>query len=141
MKKVFLTFSLSVCALILFACQSQEKEMTLLDDISSISISKSYGYGGINENFFVTIDKSELISKLEDVLNGAEGKKQKIDVSKEKPDYDILVNYKSRETHGLHLVLGDTGEKSRVMYVGHEQNGFDISPEGTEVLKKLMDKQ
>lgn len=141
MKKVLLTFSLSVCALILFACQSEDKEMTLLNNISSISISKSDGYGGINENYFVRIDKSELISKFEEALNGSESKKQKINVSKEKPDYDILIRYENGGTHGLHILLGDTEEKSRVMYVGHEQNGFEISPESTESLKSLLDKQ
>lgn len=139
MKKIILSLTLSLCALILFACQSQEKEMTMLDDISSISISKSNGYGGINENYIETIDKDTIISRFEETFKNAEGRKQKVDVDTEKPDYDILIRYKNGETHGLHLVLGKTGEKSRVMYFGHENNGFDISPEGTEVLKGVLD--
>lgn len=138
MKKIILLLTLSFCALLLFACQSQNKQMTMLDDISSISIFESDGYGGINENFVTTIDKDTIISRFEEAFKDAEGRKQKVDVDTEKPDYDILIRYENGETHGLHLVLGNTGEKSRVMYVGHENNGFDISPEGTKGLRGVL---
>ncbi|MFD2923147.1 hypothetical protein ACFS6F_05205, partial [Halobacillus naozhouensis] len=48
---------------------------------------------------------------------------------------------KHSNTHGLNLVLGKTGEKSRVMYVGHENNGFDISPKDTKILRGMLDNQ
>ena len=38
----------------------------MLDDISSITISKSSGYGGINENYIATIDKDAIISRFEE---------------------------------------------------------------------------
>lgn len=139
MKKILLSLTLFFCALLLFACQSQDKEMTMLDDISSISLSKSVGYGGINENYIAKVDKYTFISRFEKVFKNAEGKKQKVNVNNEKPDYDILIRYENGETHGLHLVLGDTGEKSRVMYVGHENNCFDISPKDTKVLRDILD--
>lgn len=145
---MFLSLSLSFCALLLFACQSQEEEMTLLDNISSISISESDGYGGVKENYFMTIDEDAILSKFEEVFKKAEGRKQKaesrkqkVDVVKEKPDYDILVRYKNSETHLLNLVLGNTGEKSRVMYVGHENTGFDLSAQDTDVLRGILDNQ
>lgn len=138
---MFLSLSLSFCALLLFACQSQEEEITLLDNISSISISESDGYGGVKENYFMTIDEDAILSKFEEVFKKAEGRKQKVDVVKEKPDYDILVRYKNSETHLLNLVLGDTGEKSRVMYVGHENTGFDLSAQDTDVLRGILDNQ
>ncbi|MYL58245.1 hypothetical protein GLW20_12085 [Virgibacillus halodenitrificans] len=141
MKKILLSFTLFFCALFLFACQSQEKQMTMLDGISSISVSESDGYGGINENYVTTIDKDTIISRFEEIFKNAEGKKQKVDVGTEKPDYDILIRYENGETHGLHLVLGNTREESRVMYVGHENNVFDISPEGTKVLRGVLDNQ
>src|SRR5690625_286169 len=106
--------------------------MTLLDKITSISISESDGYGGINEKYFLKIDEEANISKIEEVLQNAEGKRQKIDVAKDRPDYDLLIRYENGETHLLHLVLGNTGEKSRIMYIGHENNGFDILHEDTK---------
>ncbi|WP_240378196.1 hypothetical protein [Bacillus piscicola] len=141
MKKILLLLLLSFCALLLFACQSQEEKMTLIDNVSSISISKSDAYGGLNENYFTTIDEDAIISRFEEIVKNAEGRKQKVDVDKEKPDYDILVRYKNGETHGLHLVLGNTGEKSRIMYIGHELNGFDISPKDTNYLRDMLEGQ
>ncbi len=112
LKKILFILLLSFCTLLLFACQSQEKEMMMLDDISSISISKSSGYGGINENYIATIDNDTTISRFKEALKDAEGREQKVNVDTEKPDYDILIRYENGETHGLHLVLGNTGEKS-----------------------------
>lgn len=141
MKKIILSLTLSFCGLLLFACQTQDKEMTMLDDISSVSIAESDGYGGINENYITTIDKDTIISIFEKAFENAEGRKQKVDVNTEKPDYDILIHYENGETNGLHLVLGNTGEMSRVMYVGHENNGFDISPESTKEIRGVLDNQ
>lgn len=141
MKRIFVLLTLSFYMFLLFACQSQDKEMTLLDNISSVSISESDGYGGMNENYFKTIDKDAFILEFESVLKNAKGKKQKVNVDKEKPDFDLLIRYENGETHGLHLVLGNTGETSRIMYIGHEDNGFDIYSEDTKVLKEMLDNQ
>jgi len=139
LKKFLLPLLLSFCVMLLFGCQ--EKEMTLLDDISSISISKSYGYGGVNGNYFTVIDQDTLTSKLQRVLKNAEGKRKRVNVEKEKPDYDIVIDYKNGETHLLNLILGNEGEKSRVMYVGHENNGFDIPSEDTKILREIIKNQ
>lgn len=115
--------------------------MTLLDNISSVSIAESDGYGRVNDNYFATIDKGALTLEFQKVLKNAEGKKQKVHITKEKPDYDIVIDYENDGTHLLHLVLGGKGEKSRVMYVGNENNGFDITPEDTEVLSEMLENQ
>lgn len=139
MKRILLLITLSFCTLLLFACQAEE--MTVLDNVSFISISDSDGYGGINEVSSKTIDSDVQILQFESILKNAKGRKQKVGVVKEKPDYDIVVHYENDGTHLLHLVLGGIGEKSRVMYVGYEDNGFDISPEDTKVLKDILENQ
>ena len=60
MKKFLLFFPLAFCSFAFIACQSQMDEMTLLDGGSDISISKSKGYGGLNEDYFVTIHRAEV---------------------------------------------------------------------------------
>lgn len=115
--------------------------MTLLDDISSISISKSNGYGGINDDYLTTIEQDTLIEKFKKIIKNAEGKRKKVNVKNEKPDYDIVVDYGNDETHLLHLVLGNEGENSRVMYMGNEMNGFDISSKDTEVLRGILESE
>src|SRR5690625_6581332 len=104
-------------------------------------MSESDGYGGINEKYFLKIDEEANISKIEEVLQNAEGKRQKIDVAKERPDYNLLIRYQNGETHLLHLVLGNTGEKSRILYIGHEINGFNISYDDTKTLMGILENQ
>jgi hypothetical protein len=139
LKKLFLLLFLSFFTLTSFACQSQSEEMKLLGNISEISISKSNGYGGLNENYFVSINQAEAIVGFEEVLKNARGKNQDVDVTNGKPDYDILIRYENGDTHGLHLILGNTGAESIVMYIGHENIGYFISPEETNKIRKLLD--
>jgi len=110
--------------------------MTLLDTITEISISKSGGYGGINENYFSSFSDLEITSAFEEIMKSAKIKDEK--VNEEKPDYDILVNYENGDTHLLHLILGDKGENSVLMYVGHESNTYFVSPDATLELRKLL---
>jgi len=77
----------------------------------------------------------------EEVLKKARRKNQNVDVDNGKPDYDILIRYENEDTHGLHLILGNTGEESIVMYIGHENIGYIISPEETNKIRKLLDVQ
>ncbi|UCZ54914.1 hypothetical protein LGQ02_09285 [Bacillus shivajii] len=94
-----------------------------------------------NESFFVSINQAEVISDFEEILKNAKGINSNVDVTNEKPDYDILVRSKNGETNGLHLILGNQGEESLVMYIGHEQYGFSTTAEHTNKLKKIISVQ
>ena len=122
--------------LLLIGCQSSKEEMTLFDNITKVSISKSEGYGGLNENYFASLNKKEMISSFEEVMKSA--KRKNVDVNKEKPDYDILVQYEDGNTHGLHLLMGNEGEQSVFMYIGNEDTTFYVSPEGTKKLRQVI---
>ena len=128
---------LVLLAFTLIACQSQNEESTLIDSVSEISISKSNGYGGLNENYFASINQTEVISDFEEIFKNAKGINNKVDVTNEKPDFDILVSYENGETHGLHLVLGNE-EESVIMYIGHEKKGYTISYDETIKLKRTI---
>lgn len=140
MKKLLLSLLLAFCSITLIACQSQNEGVTLLDDVSGISISKSNGYGGLNEDYFLSI-QDETISAFEEVLKNAKRKSQDVDVTYEKPDYDILVRYENGDTQGLHLLLGNQGEESVIMFIGHENNGYIVSAEDTNELRSVLDVQ
>ena len=64
-----------------------------------------------------------------------------MDVTNEKPDYDILIRYENGDTHGLHLLLGNVEEESIIMYIGHENKGYVISPKDTNKLRRILDIQ
>lgn len=138
MKKVCLNLLLAVSMFMFVGCQSQSGEMTLLDHIAAISISESGGYGGINENFFVSIHDVETVAAFESIFERARATDETL--MKEKPDYDILVRYENGETHLLHLTHGSEGQQSRVSYVGHEKDGYVISSEDTATLREIIDR-
>ncbi|WP_130860271.1 hypothetical protein [Gracilibacillus phocaeensis] len=139
MKTISLLLIIVGCPFLLLACQSQAEQMTLLDDVSSVSVSKSDGYGGISGKHVKTINKDTLTTTFQQVLENAKGRKQNVDVYQGRPDYDLVVHYENGGTHLLHLTIGNKGEKSRVMYTGHEHNGFDLSVEDTALLRGMLE--
>ena len=141
MKKRLLSVLLAFCSVTLIACQSQNEEITSLDNVSDISISKSNGYGGLNENYILSINREEAISGFKEILKKAKGKNQDVDVINEKPDYDILIRYENGDTQGLHLLLGNAGDESVITYIGHENYGYIVSLEDTNELRKLLGAQ
>ena len=60
-------------------------------------------------------------------------------MTKEKPDFDILIRYENGDTQGLHLLLGNEGDERVITYIGHEKYGYIVSPEDTNELRKLLD--
>ncbi|WP_117170257.1 hypothetical protein [Paraliobacillus sediminis] len=141
MKKLLLTVLLAFCSVTLVACQSQYEGIALLNNVSNVSISKSNGYGGLSENYFLLINQEETLSGFEEVLKSVKGKSQNVDTTNEKPDYDILIRYENGDTQGLHLLLGNLEEESLIMYIGHEKNGYIVSPKDTNELRMVLDIQ
>ena len=105
--------------------------MILLDHIISITISQSHSYGEVNKNYFKVIHDARELTYIENSLKKAHSKKQKIDIMKEKPDFDLIIHYRESRTHLLHLVLGDRGETSRIMYVSYENTSSIIPSDET----------
>lgn len=122
--------------MIFVGCHSIKEEMSILDTITQISISNSKGYGGLNENYFVSLDNSEVVLSFEEILKDA--KNVKGSYNRLNPDYDILVQYKNGDTHGLHLFLGNEDEESEFMYIGHEDTIYKVNPEGTRKLRQII---
>jgi hypothetical protein len=139
LKKILLCFLFITCSFALIACQTQVEEMKLADNVTDISISKSNGYGGLNENYILSINQVESISGFENVLQNAKKISQDVDVTNETPDYDLLISYENGETRGLHLLLGNPGEESVIMYIGHEKKSYMVSPKETKKLRTLLD--
>jgi hypothetical protein len=139
MKKILLSLLFISCCFALFACQNKVEEMKLEDTVTDISISKSNGYGGLNENYILSINQEDSISGFEGILQDAKKLSRDVDVTNKSPDYDLLISYENGETRGLHLLLGNKGEGSVIMYVGHEKKGYIVSPKETKELRTLLD--
>lgn len=133
MKHLYVLLAAILCVITLSGCQSP-KEMTLLGDITKVSISESEGYGGINEDYFVSLSDKETLDHLEGIIKDAKRTGDEI----KKPDFDLLVEYEEDETHMIHLFLGKEGKESAFMYTGHEKDVYTVSPEATTELRKLL---
>lgn len=125
---------------LLAGCLSQEM-MTLLDqEVNAVSISRSEGLGGINENTFHTFTDDESIAFFEQAITTAQVSNLK---SRDRqPDYDILIEYKPTDeggfpTHGLHLWLGQEDEKSKWSYIG-DDTIYISSEKVTNQLRKYI---
>lgn len=117
-------------------CQLQHEKITLLGNISNISVSDFKNYGGLNEKFFLVISDQREITSFEEIIKSAVRKKGTNLVGK--PTYDLLIQYDDGKTHGFHLLLGDKDEESKVLFIGHEEKVFVIKPELTNQLRKLI---
>lgn len=131
-----------ILGLFLFAgCGSQQAEtMVLLDEkISEVKISKSKGFGEMNEDIFLSIKDKESLKIMEKAITTAIKQSGKVDITN--PDYDVMVEYESKEgelpTHGLHLWLGEENEKSTFMYVT-DDSIYLTSSKMTEKLRELL---
>ncbi|WP_078552300.1 hypothetical protein [Bacillus alkalicellulosilyticus] len=140
MKHYIIVVYFTFFSVTLSACQSLNEEITelkLIDNITEISISKSNGYGGLNESYFLKINQVDAISDFEDILENSKRINSNVDVINEKPDFDILVRNESGETNGFHLLFRNEGE-GMFMYIGHEQYGYITSPKDTYKLKRTI---
>ena len=140
MKKIIFILIIASIILIISACDGVNKEMPILGNISSISISKSQGYGGLNNNLSAVYREKEALSDFEEVMKNAKGKRVDFidNINEEKPDYDILVEYENGGNHLLHLILGQEEQESILMYVGYEYNPYYVTPVETKRLRGLI---
>jgi len=125
--------------LILYACQFHEQETELPKDVSSISVSKSNGYGGINDRFFITIQDDPSKVLFRKIINNAQEGNQRIGMVAKQPDFDVLIRFEDGSTYGLNLILEDKEKQAMFAYVGHENNSYSISANDTLLLRNLFD--
>ncbi|MBS4196731.1 hypothetical protein [Lederbergia citri] len=138
MKAVFFSIAIILCPLLLVGCSTET--MVLLDEeISKVNISKSKGFGEMNEDIILTFNDTKSLETFEKAITTAVKQSGKVNVSD--PEYDIMVAYKSEKgalpTHALHLWLGMENEKSIFTYM-MDETAYYTSPEMTNKLRKLI---
>ncbi|MFP3378553.1 hypothetical protein SB767_19360 [Bacillus sp. SIMBA_069] len=135
MKK--LIFFLLCIVLIMIGCNSSNNENVKEHNISKVSISTFNVYGGLNENYFLNMEDKQIINGINNMFNGMKKQKKR----GETPQYDILITYENSDTKGIHLYLGNEGERSVIMYIGHEETVYYTSEEMTKQLRKIIVKK
>lgn len=128
---------------ILAGCQSEtqtSETMVLLDEnISSVEISESNGFGDMNEDIIQSFTDAKSIKVFQNAILTAQKQIGKVDVSE--PEYDVMVQYISAEgqlpTHGIHFWLGKENENSMFMYLGDDEV-YLTSAKNTQKLRTLI---
>lgn len=124
------------------ACQLKQTErMVLLDEkISEIKVSKSKGFGRMNEDFILSFKDKKSIDIFEKAITTAVKQPGKVDI--DEPEYDVMVEYKAKEgelpTHGIHLWLGKENEKSTFMYITDDSVYLNSLKMTTELRKLIL---
>lgn len=147
MRKTLLTIASILFVMLLAGCQLQienkkanqsrtenKKTQKEIEKIKEVSISRTRGLGGINENYFITIKGPENLKVFSQALNNSEEKK----INNRSVDYDLVTSYENGGDHILHLKLGEEGERSMFMYDGHEETGYFTSIEATKSLRSII---
>jgi hypothetical protein len=119
----------------LISCQSDQGEtMVLLDEkVTAVKVSHSNGFGGMNEDVFLTIEVKKDISVFKKAILSAVKQPGQVDIAV--PEYDLMVEYGELPTHAMHLWLGEEDEKSIFMYL--EDDSVYLTSVG--MTKKLRD--
>jgi len=138
MKKVYVAFVLTL----LVGCQSAFGEtMVLMDEpLDAVNISESKGRGDMNLDLFHSFSDKDALEFWEKAITTA--RLQSGDGEMSNPDYDVMVEYKQDSdggfpAHGIHLWLGDEGERSYFMYIEGEEV-YETSAKVTEEMREYV---
>ncbi|WP_313804307.1 hypothetical protein [Cytobacillus sp.] len=138
MRAIFSILSIILAVITMTACQTEQAEtMVLLDEkVSEVKISKSNGFGEMNEDIILSFKDNKSLDIFERAITTAIKKPGKADISE--PEYDVMVEYEGElPTHGIHLWLGKEDEKSTFMYI-MDDSVYLTSPQMTNKLRKLI---
>ena len=120
-------------------CQNnQENTMILLDEkVKEIKVSKSNGFGDMNQDIILSFDDKQSIKVFEKAIRTAV--KQQSNINETKPDYDVMVEYDGGfPIHAIHLWLGEEDEKSTLMYMVGEGETYLTSAKATDQIRELV---
>jgi hypothetical protein len=125
-------------AILSSGCQAPEKMVLLDEKISEVNVSKSNGFGGMNEEILYSFQDKESLTRFEKAITSAVIQPGKADISD--PEYDVMVEYQPEgefPAHGIHLWLGGENERSTFMYIGDDAV-YLTSPAHSKKLRELL---
>ena len=136
MKKIILfVISLAIMSSFLIGCQSNDNNELNIGDISKVSISKSSGFGKVNEDFFAIYEDDEALELFQNAITNAVKQDGMVDMVE--PEYDLRI-YENGKTKGYHLWIGEKGHKSTIMKISDTHTIYSISEEITNQLTDLI---
>jgi hypothetical protein len=135
--KRFIIFVSVLIAVMLTGCSNSERMATSEKALQRVSVSKSKGYGGLNEAFFWNADSLNEMKLFEEMINSA----RKEEVKTGDPAYDVLLDYGEGESGGervIHIIESDDG-RWLLTYDGHEDKTYAATKESSQPVKDLIE--
>ncbi|CAG9620320.1 hypothetical protein [Sutcliffiella rhizosphaerae] len=122
---------------LLIGCQNNQVNLLGSQDITSVSISASTGFGTTNTEFFVTYSDEISLTFFEQLL--AQATKESGSVNMPNPEYDMEVLYMEDENVTYHLWVGDSGHNSTIMKAEDTHTIYTISEDFTLQLIEMIE--
>ncbi|SRR5690554_6062231 len=132
MRKTLTVIFIIIPLIVIAACQSNSQH----DEIVKMSISNSNGIGQVNTDFFTEYEDEETIQIIEDIISTA----SKVDgiVDMIDPEYDLEITYANGDKEGIHIWMGEQGERGTIMYVDNTHTIYYVSEEDKKQLLDLI---
>ncbi|SNZ10044.1 hypothetical protein SAMN05421503_1499 [Terribacillus aidingensis] len=134
----YIKFFISVVlGVVLAGCSSSERMIISEKTIQNVSVSKSEGYGGLNEAFLWTAGSLTEMKLFEEMINSA----RKEEVKTGKPAYDVLLDYGEGESGGervIHITESDDG-RWLLTYDGHQDKTYAATKESSQPVQDLIE--
>ena len=145
---IFLVLSLAFMSVFLLGCQSEDnttidvnntnfehqskdnEKLKVDGEITKISISKSKGNSGSATIF----EDDESIETLKSIISNAVKEDGIVDMAN--PEFYMNLIYDNEKEQGFHLLIGEKGEKSKLMKTDDTHTIYTVSEEMTD---KLID--
>ncbi|MFB4159028.1 hypothetical protein ACE1TF_04015 [Geomicrobium sp. JSM 1781026] len=96
---------------------------------------EKYGGSGANSEVAILTEHDELQSLKSSLDKASDG--VRVNPRETTPEYDMILHHEKGDTI-LHLIVGERGDTSHVMYAGYENEHFILPIESTEKIIDLI---
>lgn len=145
MKKTLLIIFVTILSTLFTGCSSKVSNTDVLlsettslhnDEVITISVAESYGFGAFNKEYFAIFNDKESINTLENIIHKAS--KNFGIANMTNPEYEITVKYANGESEILYLWLGDENLHSTLMYVTDTHTIYTVNKSMNSELNSLL---
>lgn len=148
MAKRFVLLFLCVMFTFLLGCEfnknspafKNKEHLALFEgEIKEISISNSKKRNYLNTDYFMTIQKGEALTKLQDIIMQTALNENERPTFQ--PDFDLFIRYDSGSFQAIQLLIGQPGNESAFIFIDEEDGVYWVNAEATKALDEMLNIQ
>lgn len=108
----------------------------IAEDIEQVRIAKSVSLGRFQEQAVVTYDGLEDVKVFADLIRNADEEPGIVNMTT--PEYDVEIQYTSKETDRYYVWLGESGKSTSLMNVNDQNTVYRVPADVTDQLIRLF---